>query len=257
MPEHRVLNCVPSQRTERDWTFEDAVKSGLISDIYTPPESVDLRERWWGVDNQGQSGACVGYATAYGVLRWLYVKAGIMPRNQKPSARFIWMANKETDELINYPSTFLEVEGTQTKLALDVVRKYGCVTESDLPMYGGLSVDTAHVFYTKASQYRISSYHNLGTNQHVWKQWLATQGPILTRLEVDKAFINASQTNGIIDNYDRNTVDGGHAVCFVGYTPEYFIVRNSWGTGWGNVGYGFVTAEYAANAFTEAYGAIL
>ena len=257
MNEQRILNCIPSQYTEDDWKFNDAIDGGVISDGQTLPESVDLRESWWKIDNQGNTGACVGYATAYGVLRWLYVKAGTMPRNQKPSARFIWMANKETDEIHNYPSTFLEVEGTQTKLALNVARKYGCVLESDLPMRGGLTLDSAQTFYTKASRYRISSYHNLGTDINVWKQWLALRGPILTRLDVDNSFMNASQTNGYVEAYDESVNHGGHAVCIVGYTPEYFIIRNSWGRQWGSRGFCFSSYTYTQRAFTEAYGAVL
>jgi C1A family cysteine protease len=34
-----------------------------------------------------------------------------------------------------------------------------------------------------------------------------------------------------------------------------FIVRNSWGTGWGDDGFGYVTPAYiAAGFFDESYG---
>ena len=52
----------------------------------------------------------------------------------------------------------------------------------------------------------------------------------------------------------RSTKRGGHAVCLVGYTADRFIVRNSWGTGWGDGGFGYASLEYAREAFTEAYG---
>src|SRR4029453_5530336 len=60
---------------------------------------------------------------------------------------------------------------------------------------------------------------------------------------------------GNLDLYQPNTVRGGHAVALVGYTPDRFIVRNSWGTtGWGAQGFGFASLAYAQAAFTEAYG---
>ena len=257
MEENRVLNCVPSALTEDDWSFEDALQSGVFSDGGALPSEVDLREKWWKVDDQGNTGACVGYATAYGVLRWHYVKQGKMARNQKPSARFIWMANKETDEINSYPSTFLESEGTQTKLALRVAQKFGCVIDSVLPMRGGLTTLTARVFYTQASRFRISSYHNLGNDLNNWKRWLAFNGPILTRLSVDSNWMNASQTNGELTEYDEASIQGGHAVCIVGYFQDKFIIRNSWGKQWGDKGFAYASLNYASRAFTEAYGAVL
>ena len=58
--------------------------------------------------------------------------------------------------------------------------------------------------------------------------------------------------------------EGGHAWCIVGYQDEasvpgggYFIVRNSWGTGWGDRGFAYASNDYARDAFTEAYGAVV
>jgi C1A family cysteine protease len=250
-----VLNCIPSSETESDWDFSDALDSGIFNDNGTDiPESVDLRARWWKVDDQKDTGACVGYATAYGLLRWHYVNKGIMAKNQKPSARFIWMANKETDEITDYPSTFLENEGTQTKHALHIARKFGCVVDNDLPMKGRLSSLRAKTFYARASQYRISSYYNLGLDLVVWKRWLAFNGPILTRLDVDNVWMSATQTNGILGVYDQDSRQAGHAVCLVGYTRDHFIIRNSWGKNWGDMGFAYASNQYSSAAFTEAYG---
>ena len=74
--EEFVLNCVPSARTEDDWTFEDAVDAELIDVTPSLPAEMDLRGPWWKIDNQGRTGACVGFATACGVLRWHYTKVG-------------------------------------------------------------------------------------------------------------------------------------------------------------------------------------
>ena len=65
----------------------------------------------------------------------------------------------------------------------------------------------------------------------------------------------AKATNGQLDEYKVATARGGHAVALVGYTPDQFIVRNSWGTTlWGKEGFGFASLAYAQAAFTEAYG---
>ena len=255
--EDYILNCIESKKQEDDWTYADAVESKALLPLPVVPKSVDLRTKWWTIRDQGSTGACVGFATADGLLRWHMNKANKINERQLPSPRFIWMANKETDEITSFPTTFLEKEGTQTKLALRVARNYGCVLEEDLPMNGSLSYLSRSQFYTRAANMRISSYHNIGTDQKHWKIWLAFKGPILTRLNVDRTWDQAAMTGGHMTTYLPNTVRGGHAVCLVGYTPRYFIVRNSWGTTWGDKGFGYASYAYAKKAFTEAYGAVV
>ncbi|MGQ0669311.1 MAG: C1 family peptidase [Actinomycetota bacterium] len=61
-------------------------------------------------------------------------------------------------------------------------------------------------------------------------------------------------THGDLDVYLPATRRGGHAVAIAGYTPDRFVVRNSWGTTWGDRGFAYASAAYAQAAFTEAYG---
>ena len=73
----------------------------------------------------------------------------------------------------------------------------------------------------------------------------------------------------IVDPQPTSVVAGGHAVCVTGFHPDpaestggYFIIRNSWGTNWGNrlpdtassapaPGYGQVSATYIDNYLWE------
>lgn len=251
-----VLNCDPSAGTGTDWGFADAVSAGVAS-AAAPPAAKDLRETWWKVRDQGSTGACVGFAAADGVLRWHFVRARKIAKKELLAPRFIWMANKETDAITQYPTTFIDSAGTQTKRALGVARNYGAVTENILPMNGGLSRLSTAQFYTIAARLRISSYHNLGNNPAAWRRWLAFNGPILTRLGVDRTWDKANGTKGRLDTYLPHTVRGGHAVCMVGYDRDKFIIRNSWGPNWGDKGFAHASNAYAEAAFTEAYGAVI
>ena len=251
----RVLNCKPSPRVEDDWTFEHAAQANIVAAAPAIPASKDLRATWWKINDQGSTGSCVGWATADGVLRWHFVNAGRVGRDELLSPRFIWMASKETDQFITEPTTFIEAEGTSLKAALDVARKFGEVRDSVLPFAtGALYAGDTNTFYALASQLKILSYFNVGTNLTNWKTWLATKGPILTRLDVDATWDAASDNAGNMDEYQPNTTRGGHAVAIVGYRRDRFIVRNSWGTGWGDKGFGYASLAYAQEAFTEAYG---
>jgi C1A family cysteine protease len=250
----RVLNVVPSRDTEKDWKFENAVNSGILR--ATPiPASKDLREPWWKIGDQGDTGSCVGWAAADSVLRWHFTKMSKLSKDNKLSVRFIWMAAKETDEFTSQPTTFIESDGTSLKSALDIARKYGNVVDSTLPFGSNeLYKDEPETFYAEAAQLKIASYINLGKNPTKWRQWLAHKGPILTCLECDDTWMNATQTGGVLNSFDAMSADGGHAVAFVGYDANRFIVRNSWGNSWGHNGFAYASNEYAAAAFTEAYG---
>lgn len=251
----RILNCIHSRETERDWGFENARGAGIVPSLQAIPDTVDWREDWWKIGDQGRTGSCVGWATADSVIRWHFVKADQLEKDVPLSVRFIWMASKETDEFSAQPTTFVEMAGTSLKAALDVARKYGTVTDSVLPFRSGkLYPQDEKTFYALAARLKIASYFNLGRNRGVWRRWLSTQGPILTRLDVDETWNRAAQTHGNLDVYHPVLEDRGHAVAIVGYDSTRFIVRNSWGTDWGDAGFGYASLEYAQEAFTEAYG---
>ncbi len=253
----RILNCVHSLKQEEDWTVDTARQAKLVPARLSRPTNCNLRKLWWKIRDQKRTGACVGFATADGVLRWHYVQAGLIRRSEQTSPRFVWMANKETDDVTAYPTTFIETAGTQTKWALRIARKYGCVSERNLPMENGLYTGSTVSFYTMAANLRIKAYFNLGRNLEIWRYWIGVQGPILTRLNCDASWMNATRTRSHLKTYPTGRLYGGHAVALVGYTKDYFIVRNSWGTGWGDRGFAYAWDSYAQNAFTEAYGVLL
>lgn len=249
----RILNCIPSRNTERDWRMSAAMAAGVLKKS-TLPVSVDLRAPWWKVANQGTTGSCVGWAAADSVIRWHFVRQKKIRPQDLLSSRFLWMSAKETDEFRRSPTTFLEAEGTSLKAALDIARKYGNVLDKHLPFStGALFSGDADTFYAIASGYRISSYFNLGTDPKEWRRWIATGGPILTRLDCDETWDNITN-DGKLTHYKKPPYPAGHAIALVGYTPDGFIVRNSWGSRWGDKGFAYASNEYAAAAFTEAYG---
>jgi GH24 family phage-related lysozyme (muramidase) len=259
--ESRILNCLKSKNIENDWRFEDAVGAGVVSKLAAGviPNQVDLRRDWWRVGNQEFTGSCVGWAAGDSTIRWHFVQAGRLFPNELLSPRYIWMASKETDEFRTRPTTFIEKSGTSLKAALDIARKFGCVRDSVLPFkLGQLYPGKSNTFYAIASQLRIMNYFNLTdppeSRMTRRKNWIAMNGPILTRLNIDSTWDNVSKNNPHLSIYKPNTARGGHAIALVGYTEEYFIVRNSWGSLWGDKGFAYASLQYAEAAFNEAYG---
>lgn len=253
-----ILNCLPSPTPEKDWGIDVAQAAGVHAPAAIPP-SRDLRAAWWTIGNQGSTGSCVGWGTAEGVLRWHFVTAGKLGQKEPLSARYVWMAAKETDSYNTRPTSFIEEDGTWLKAALDIARKFGVVTGTVLPFQNAAGPElyaagNENTFYAVAAQRKISSYFNLGKKLSDWRAWIANNGPILTRLDVDTTWDNAAATHGKLDVYDAAHTRGGHCVALVGYTPDRFIVRNSWGGSWGDKGFAYASDKYAMAAFTEAWG---
>lgn len=252
----RILNCIPSRNTENDWRIENAVQAGLSSAAL--PSSIDLRDNsWWKIGDQESTGSCVGWASTDSLLRWHLVKANRLSKAQALSVRFTWMASKETDEFTNRPETFIDEAGTSLKAALEIQKKYGSVLDTLLPLNGSLVSGNGNTFFATAATRRINSYYNLipliGDKLESYRKWLANNGPIMVRLDVDSNW-NGLGSNGKLTTYNSATRGGGHAVALVGYTKDYFIVRNSWGETWGDKGYAYASNAYTNTAFTEAYG---
>jgi C1A family cysteine protease len=258
---HRICNLVPSKSTEKDWKFESAVQSAAISAVAAIPASKDLRAAWWNIGDQENTGSCVGWASTDGVMRYHLVTAGRLGQKELLSPRCTWMASKETDNLVARPETFIEEAGTTLKAAMDICRKYGVVPDALLPFHVNTTMYTGdeNAFFATAAQRKCSSYFNMARNFSQWRTWVASHGPIMVGLNVDSTWDNATATKGLLDVFVPNTVRGGHAVCVVGYTKDgRFILRNSWGTTWGDKGFGYASEAYiTAGFYNESYGITL
>ncbi|MDF3311624.1 C1 family peptidase [Rhodococcus sp. T2V] len=252
----RICNLVPSTKTDSDWVLSDALACNAI-ELATPPPSVDLRENWWDVGDQEDTGSCVGWATADGLLRYQLVKANRLSKGHRLSPRYVWMASKETDAARRYPETFIEDSSTSLKAAVALCKTFGVVTEDLLPFHIGrtMYLGDESAFFTAAFTRRAASYFNMRRDQMQWKHWLANIGPVLVGLRVDATWDQVGHT-GELNVFQPDTVRGGHAVTLVGYREDgRFIVRNSWGAGWGDGGFAYAGSAYIEQAFfDESYG---
>ena len=168
------------------------------------------------------------------------------------------MASKETDEFVARPETMIEGAGTSLKAAVDILRKYGAVPETLLPFHIATAMypGDENTFFATAATRKIAGYFNLQRNLPNWRSWLASQGPMLVALNVDRTWDEGHRDRGKLDNVPAE--HGARRPCrgVVGYRADgRFIVRNSWGTGWGDKGFAYASEAYINAAFfNESYG---
>lgn len=257
----RILNCVPSFDKENDWTLDKAIEEGLVNMEF--PDTFDLREDdWWEIGDQEDTSACVGWASTHGLLRWHLAKQDKISREDQLSPWLTWMAAKDTD---NDETTIVSDvhTGVCLKAALDILRKYGAVHLKDLPLDPEeFTVKFKNPeFADLASQMKIKGYYrvinNDDCNVDYLRMWISSQGPVLAMVGPDDQWWDWPVDNKF-QAYDKESVgDRGHAIAIVGYTNDHFIIRNSWGTQFGDNGYIYCTNEYVTQAFCEAYGILI
>ena len=250
----RICNMKASSEPDKDFTIVQAF-AAAGQDLTAPaPSKVDLRESWWVVKDQGSTGACAGFSSS-SLVEYCFTKTKRINTGETISPRPIWMAAKETDKFTDYPTTFIEQEGTSLNAVLSFLQRYGCIRESVMP-FSSLYTQNVQQFYAQSAALRIASYYNVGKNQASWKQWLSKYGPLYVAINVDSTWMNYSQSYGILEKYDSAQIVGGHAVLMCGYDSEkdYFLFKNSWGTNWGDNGYAYASSKWCAQAVLEVYG---
>jgi C1A family cysteine protease len=121
----------------------------------------------------------------------------------------------------------------------DYIRDVGLPLESCYP-YTATNGDCADACSTyRTATYRIAGWSWVATTAPtvaLLRDALYTNGPLITTMVVYTDFFSYG---GGVYAYAWGVLEGGHAVLIVGYSDagQYFIAKNSWGTGWGESGY--------------------
>lgn len=265
----RIVNVRPSPARQDDHTPEAAVANGHLREV-DPPRQVDLRAPWYRVGDQGKTGSCVGWALADSVMWRQLVRKGRLAEEDRLSPRFMWMAAKEMRAKLSaarggdadwQPTTFLEQGFTDVKSALDVARFYGAALEEDLRWQGDLYPGEIDHFYRSAARRKITHYYRLDPPDEPpgvwfghWRRWIDQHGPVLVVVGVDRHFAAGPD---LLAEFDADSATFHHAAALTGYGPGGFLVRCSWGPGWGDDGYAVATQEYLGEGTLESYGVVV
>jgi len=221
-----------------DWTEEEfnERRLGFIPSPYDPnvvleyfedvtaPTSLDHRDSGLvtPVKNQGQCGSCWAFSATGGL-------------------EGAWM--KKTGDLISMSEQEMldcgpgSCQGGMMGPAWDTVKK-GEETEEDYPYHAR---DQKCQFDASKSVAKTTGWKNVGHTEAALEKALFEVGhPISIAVHVGSSFQHYS--HGIYKDHLCRWGRLNHAVLAVGYNKDkdgehYWIVKNSWGTGWGEDGY--------------------
>ena len=237
----------PLQKLRYGWVpdlpdHRDLLYSAVRPVILQIPQHVDLRSTCSPVENQGNLGSCTGNALA-GALEFLEQKDRISFMNV--SRLFIYYNERALEGSVKSDSGAMIRDGIKT------LRNQGACSEKKWPyIVSKFAVKPASACFKEALNHRITSYHRILTLDDM-RRCLAEGFPFVFGFTVYESFESQEVAKtGIVQMPQPNERSiGGHAVLAVGYdeAQQRFIVRNSWGTGWGQKGYFTLPYDYVAN----------
>ena len=130
-------------------------------------------------------------------------------------------------------------------LALEYLQETGTVAEEEFP-YTGEPFAPENMWNPEPGwedrMFKISSYQNyLTPDTEYLKLCLETYGPLVAAMNTDNWYTPVGSAP------DYPVSGSSHAVTVIGYQDDdlvpgggYWIVKNSWGTDWGDAGYGYI-----------------
>ncbi len=215
------LNAKRSVIDDRDYIYED---------IHKISQSVecDYRKVLLSVRDQGDQGTCFAQSVAC-MKEWQELKDIDLRQYLSPqffyNNRNYWNNDKKDgeDEDEDYGMTGRDV--------MKILQKVGICLEIEYP-YGTIEKvkDIPREIFESASNHRIKNYARIKSVKGL-KDSLIENGPCLITFPV----YNYSEKIWIKQENDKYL--GGHAMTVVGFNSNSFIIRNSWGTNWGDKGY--------------------
>jgi C1A family cysteine protease len=231
---------VPDLPDQRDHLFaaEPAVLLAL-------PPSVDLRPQCPAVYDQGQLGSCTGNSIA-GAIQFERMKQKIANADQiTPSRLFIYYNERVIEGDVPQDA------GAQIRDGIKAVATQGVCFETGADAWpydiAKFAAAPPPACYTAALPNTVVQYSRLIQTPQQLKGCLAAGSPFVFGFTVYESFESQEvAANGAVPMpASSEQTLGGHAVMAVGYDDgkQRFIVRNSWGPGWGLQGY--FTIPYA------------
>ncbi len=208
------------------------------------PKQVDLKEKFPPVYDQGNLGSCVGNAVG-AVLDFAHRLNGDAFFN--PSRLFIYYNAREME------GTAQQDAGCCIRDAIKSVNAQGACPEKFWPYVIAKFKDKpSDDAYKQGENFQSLKYQRVPLALSFLKGVLAKGIPIVLGISIYASFETerVAQT-GIVPMPDTKKEQRlcGHAVVVVGYDDitERFLMRNSWGAGWGNRGYFTIPYDFITN----------
>lgn len=270
---------LPDMPSIKDYTSEhDKVKPqlaavhGVKGSAAALPVTVDLRAWCSPIENQLNLGSCTANA---GVGMLEYYQRRAYGKDIDASRLFLYKATRDLLKWTGDTGAFL-------RSTMEAMVLFGVPPEEYWPyVVANFDIEPSAFLYSFGQNYQALKYYRLdppGTAKPALltaiKTNLASGLPSMFGFTVYSSYNQASVANQGAIPYPvaADRVVGGHAIMAVGYndslqirnaaagavaTTGALLIRNSWGTAWGNGGYGWLPYAYVLNGLATDWWALI
>jgi len=232
--------------------------------------SVDLRAWCSSIEDQGQLGSCTANA---GVGLIEYFERRAFGNYTNASRLFLY---KATRNLLGWTGD----TGAYLRSTMGALVLFGVPPENYWPYdIQKFDEEPTSFLYAFAKNFQTITYYRLdppGTAPATLltriKTYLAAGLPQMFGFTVYSSYSQANTSGKFPFPMAKESVVGGHAIVAVGYddkmkikntgpggieTTGAFLIRNSWGTGWGDHGYGWLPYEYVLRSLAVDWWSLI
>jgi C1A family cysteine protease len=243
-------------------------KKTILSKSKMPPKAEIEKTFFCSIDEQGDNNSCTAHAGA-SLVEYFENKAS--GNYEKKSRMFLYKVTRNLMDLEGDTGAFV-------RSAMKALVLFGVPPEKYWPyLEENLRKEPTQFCYAFAQNYQAIQYYRLDKESMNHKQVLEEiKVNLVKELPVMFGFTVYNNIEFIKEGMisypcKKNRLIGGHAVVAIGYDDKKVIpilgesgtttgalkIRNSWGEGWGDYGYGWLPYKYLESGLAKDFWSII